>query len=54
MDLEYFIGALVVRRGQSGARAALVQEDSNRWAYRSMCWVCYLPGKVRVAENIGL
>ena len=30
MDLEYFIGALVVRRGQSGARAALVQEDSNR------------------------
>jgi hypothetical protein len=23
-------------------------------AYRSMCWVCYLPGKIRMAENIGL
>ena len=22
------------------------------WAYRSMCWACYLPGEVRMADNI--
>ena len=23
-------------------------------AYRSMCWVCHLPGKVQMADNIRL
>ena len=34
-----------------------IYKISNRWttnekAYRCLYWVCYLPGKVRMADNI--
>jgi hypothetical protein len=30
-------------------------EVNRLWlAYRSLCWVCYLPSKARMADNIGV
>jgi hypothetical protein len=49
----YHAGLAIINRQIKNEQASPAFH-TQAGAYRSMCWVCYLPGKIRMADNIGL